>query len=317
MAWKKTLLLAAPVDDATRNTITQEFPDVAIVDGSDEAARRAAIPRTNIVYGGLSVDELKQAGELEFVQLPWIGLDGIRDEAWRKAGVRIANGRGNISYAVAEHSIGLILAFYRRLTPGRRPPDAPEWSGHPRHYSCIRGRTVGLLGTGSIAQEAAPLFRAFGCAILGCNRRGVTAPGIETIVPPDNPAALFREADIALNSLPGTDATRGFVTREMLDALGPEGLYVNVGRGATDNEDALLAALREGTLGGACLDVFPREPLPPDHPFWHMPNVVASPHTGGANDRHTAETGRLLVENMRRLRDGEPLAYEVDPALGY
>ena len=120
-------------------------------------------------------------------------------------------------------------------------------------------------------------------------------------------------------ALPLTSATRGILGRDAIASMKPGAYIVNVGRGPMIDETALIAALREGRLAGAYLDVFDEEPLPPDHPYWSTPNLYVSPHIAGVNsyERYWAMMGPLLLENTRRLLDGRPLVNAIDPSRSY
>ena len=126
-----------------------------------------------------------------------------------------------------------------------------------------------------------------------------------------------RTSTCSSSRVPLTPATTGLVDAEVLDALGPRGFLVNVGRGATIDETELVGALQAGSIAGAALDVFEVEPLPADSPLWSMPNVLVSPHMSGDYVGFEVEMVKVFTDNLERWRQGEPLHNVVDPALGY
>lgn len=173
--------------------------------------------------------------------------------------------------------------------------------------SQVHEQTVLVVGLGAIGWETARLAAALGARVIGVNRSPVEVEGAVRVVGLDQLVDVAREADAIVVTLPGATGTDGLVDAEVLGALRRGATVVNVGRGTVIDEDALIAALRDGVVGFAALDVTAVEPLPAGSPLWSMPNVVISPHTAAlspAEDRRIAE---LAAGNARRLLDGEPL----------
>ncbi|WP_421996202.1 2-hydroxyacid dehydrogenase [Reyranella sp.] len=176
-------------------------------------------------------------------------------------------------------------------------------------------RRVGVLGLGVIGQDTARKFAALGFPTAGWSRTAKDLPGIETFHGQDGLAALLARSDILVNVLPLTRDTKGILDAGAFAAL-PKGAYlVNMARGGHVVDADLLAALDSGHLAGAALDVFNTEPLPADHPYWTHPRVHVTPHIAGATNPRTASPG--IIENIRRLRAGQPLINTVDPKTGY
>lgn len=169
-----------------------------------------------------------------------------------------------------------------------------------------------MLGAGATGGRIAELLRAFrvDVALVGRTAR-------EGVVAADALAGVARGADVLVVACARTPGTRGRIDAALLDALGPGALVVNVSRGGIVDEAALLAALEEGRLGGAGLDVFATEPLPGDHPLWTAPNVVVTPHVAGHGVRYVRAMVARLLENLRRLAAGAPPLDVVDPTRGY
>jgi glyoxylate/hydroxypyruvate reductase A len=176
-------------------------------------------------------------------------------------------------------------------------------------------RRVGIMGLGSIGQDTAKKFAMLGFPTAGWSRTPKTVPGVETFHGSDGFQNFLARSDILVDVLPLTRDTRGLLDAAAFAAL-PKGAYfINMARGGHVVDEALLAALDSGHLGGAALDVFNQEPLPADHRYWTHPKVHVTPHIAGATNPRTASPG--VIENIRRLRSGQPLINRVDPKTGY
>jgi len=176
-------------------------------------------------------------------------------------------------------------------------------------------RRVGVLGLGSIGQDTADKFSRLGFPTAGWSRTAKTLPGVETFHSRDQLQRFLARSDILVNVLPLTRETHGLLDAAAFAAL-PKGAYViNMARGGHVVDEALLAALDSGHLSGAALDVFNQEPLPADHAYWRHPKVHVTPHVAGATNPRTASPG--VIENIKRMRAGQPLLRPVDPKTGY
>jgi len=209
------------------------------------------------------------------------------------------------------------LTHTRRLWEARDCQAARRWVHDELRGTVLAGRTMGVLGLGTIGVQVARRAAAFGMRVVGTVRRPRQIPGVERVYPPDEIDAVLREAAVLVIALPLTPATRGSVGARELAAL-PEGAFlVNIGRGGLVDEGALLAALRAGRLAGAGLDVFDTEPLPADSPLWAAPRLIITPHVAGDFPGYMDRIIPHFCENLRRYLGGQPLLNVVDPILGY
>jgi glyoxylate/hydroxypyruvate reductase A len=176
-------------------------------------------------------------------------------------------------------------------------------------------RRVGVMGLGTIGQDTAKKFAALGFPTAGWSRTARALPNIETFHGKDGFERFLARTDILVDVLPLTRDTRGILDATAFARLPKDAYFINMARGGHVVDEALLAALDSGHLAGAALDVFNTEPLPPEHPYWSHPKVHITPHMAGYTNPRTASPG--VIENIKRLRNGQPLIHTVDPKTGY
>ncbi|WP_081710262.1 D-2-hydroxyacid dehydrogenase [Arthrobacter sp. 35W] len=179
--------------------------------------------------------------------------------------------------------------------------------GQRRAVPQLSRQTVLVVGLGGIGRAVAGKLSALGVHVVGAHRRQVEAPGVERIIAMSELASAVRDVDAIVVCLPGTDATHRIISRTVLANVKPGVTIVNVGRGSTIDERALVEALADGRIGFAALDVFESEPLSPDSPLWDLPNVLISPHTAAINTGEERLIAELFAQNATRLLDGLPL----------
>jgi glyoxylate/hydroxypyruvate reductase A len=214
---------------------------------------------------------------------------------------------------MSEYAIYWALRHHRDIDKYAASQRAKVWK--PEEFVDTIHRRVGVMGLGTIGQDTAGKFAALGFPTAGWSRTAKTIAGIETFSGIEGLAKFLARTDILVDVLPLTRQTRGVLNAKAFGLL-PKGAYlVNMARGGHVVDDDLLAALDSGQLSGAALDVFNTEPLPPDHPYWSHPKVHVTPHIAGATNPRTASPG--VIENIKRLRAGQPLINTVDPKTGY
>jgi phosphoglycerate dehydrogenase-like enzyme len=230
----------------------------------------------------------------------------------------LTNARGVYSASLGEFVMAAVLFFAKDFPRMRRSQAARVWD--PFDVDWARGKTLGIVGYGDIGRAAAERARAFGMRILA-TRRNLDAvkrdPLVDEAVPLEARADLFARADYVVVATPLTAQTRGLVGVAEIGAMKPSGVLINVGRGPVIDEEALVAALREGRIRGAALDVFTTEPLPADHPFYAFENVLLSPHCADNTPGWLESSMRFFLENLDHFRAGRPLMNLVDKGQGY
>jgi phosphoglycerate dehydrogenase-like enzyme len=292
-------------------------------------------PNTEILYAfHLPPNVLELAPRLRWVQLHSAGADHILDHPIMNTDVVITTTSGIHAVPIAEYALASILA-YRWQVPlwthcqreSRWPSD--RWSLFSRPE--LRGSTLGVVGYGSIGREVGRLGKAFGMRVLALRRsasradEGYTVDGTgdpdgtipERFYPPQALKEMLAECDYVVLALPLTPATRHIVAEAELRAMKPTAYLVNIARGGLIDEAALIRALREGWIGGAGLDVFDQEPLPPDSPLWELNNALLSPHVAGFTPHYDERAVALFAQNLVRYLAGEPLLNQIDKTRGY
>lgn len=207
---------------------------------------------------------------------------------------------------LAEFALLGVLAGFKHVAWMHEQQADRTWAP-PRYVEMVQGSTVVVVGLGSIGRACAERLAQLGATVVGVHRRQVEAPGVSRIVPVERMAEALAEADAVILALPGTEQTEGMFDAAAVDALKAGAVFVNVGRGNTVDEAALIRSLREGRIGYAALDVTAVEPLPADSPLWDEPNLLLSPHTMARTRDEPRRIVELFAENARRYLDGEPL----------
>jgi len=238
---------------------------------------------------GASNELMDSLPALEIIAINGIGTDNVDLERARARSIHVTTTPDVLTDDVADMAIALLLATARRICVADRFVRAGRWPGeHMPLATRVSGKRLGILGLGHVGRAIGRRGEGFSMSIAYCNLQPVAEVGY--LYRPDV-LALSRESDFLVVAASGGPDTRGLVDRAVLDALGPSGILVNVARGSVVDEPALVAALAEGRLGGAGLDVFANEPNVPQE-LWHMDNVVLQPHRASA----TVETRRAMAE---------------------
>lgn len=271
----------------------------------------AALPTANYLVGFIAsslTDELyEKAGQLKFVQLLSAGYDTLDVAAATRAGIRVANNGGGNANATAEHAILLTLATSRHLVWQHNTVVSGKWQGTnaPRRHE-LRGRTLGIVGFGTIGRKVASVAQALGMSVLyydiaRLREHEEAALGVSFRLLDE----LLRSSDVVSLHVPLNDATKGLIGRHELDQMRSSALLINTSRGAVVDETALVGALSTGVIGGAGLDVFEQEPPPKDHPFFKLDNVVLTPHLAGPTWESRTAVMRNAFDNIERFERGQ------------
>ena len=338
-------ILSARYRAGDLDRIREAAPGARIVTLSREGLTDEPVDDVEVLLRGwLSSDAfdrlLARAPRLTWVHSASAGVERALTPAARERGIVITNARGVFSRPIAEYVLMMILAVSRRL-PGLLELQR-ERTWQPLEGVELRDVTVGIVGLGSIGRAVGALATAFGCRVVAIRRRveqgsgslaAGAAPGgdadasaegpsfgevmLERVGGPETLPQLLAESDFVVLAAPLTPETEDMIDAEALAAMKPSAWLINVARGRLIDERALLNALRDGQIGGAILDTFRDEPLPPSSPFYDLSNVIVTPHTSWSSGRVLDRSVELFCDNLRRYAAGEPLLNVVDPTAGY
>jgi len=268
----------------------------------------------DIVFGdpGLIRGVLPGLPHLRWVQSIWAGVEPLLDLGLRRDYL-LTNARGVFGGLISEFVFSYLLLHERRIFQRYQSQQDTRWDNSIT--GTLSGKTIGLLGVGSIGTVLAVTAKHFGLSVRGYTRSSESCPDVDVYYHGPGLGDFASGLDYLVNVLPNTTLTRHIVDASLLGRLGDRAVLINAGRGAAVDEPALADALQNGSLAMAVLDVFEQEPLPPAHPFWHTPNLYMTFHTSAPS--LPADLSRLFIENYRRYVGGQPLLHVVDFERGY
>lgn len=278
------------------------------------------VAECEVIFGGGRLPEiLPVARSLRWLHSASAGMELFVEWTRDYPDLLLTSSAGVYDQPIAEHALGLLLALRRQIGVAVRASVESRWERLPTPIE-ITGRTLGIVGLGSIGRATAKIAKlGFGMRVLG-HRRRETGPvdHVDALYHGrDGLLAMLPECDQVLVAAALTPATRHLLDADALDQLPPHAVVLNIARGAIIDEAALIERLRDGRLAGAGLDVFEHEPLSAESPLWSLPQVVITPHNAGWSDRVHEHRLRLFCTQLRRYLAGEPLLNQVDRAAGY
>jgi phosphoglycerate dehydrogenase-like enzyme len=312
------VLLLAWMPDSMLPRLAGEFTGCEVIDARDPAVFDRHWGRAAITFGLPPVDRLGEAPRLRWIQLISAGVPQELCPLARRAGITVTNLAGLYGSSIAEHALALMGMLARNLHVAVRNQQAGRWDRDVATTMVdLQGRTLAVVGLGSIGRGIARLARAYGMRVLGCRRTDQLTPHVDQLYPCRQLHAMLGESDYVAVAAPLTAHTEGMLGPAEFGAMKRGAIYVNVSRGGIAQEPALLDALRSGQLAAAGLDVFAVEPLPPEHPFWTMPQVVISPHYSGETINASVRPAQRFARNLRAWLLGGELEGRVDLEWGY
>ena len=304
--------------------LRRRLPDVTFTHALDARADVEGIVDADAVFTWTMTPEmLGRARRLRWVHSSAVAVGTLPLRELAARGVTITNSRGIQSAAIAEHAIGCLLAIAKRLPLLIRSQDQRRWGQNELVAEAmpwlVQGRSMGIIGLGTIGQAVAVRAAALGMRVAGVRRRQTEGrpEGVAEVLGPERLADVVASSDVLVLAAPWTESTDRLINEQTIRRMKRGSVLINVARGQLVDESALAMALAEGHLGGAVLDVFNEEPLPPTSPLWSAPNAIITPHTSGFRADHWDAVVELFATQIDRFRKGLPLLNTVDPEAGY
>ncbi len=263
---------------------------------------------------------LNQMKNLRWCHTDSAGVDNyIKTGLFTDRTILLTNSSGAFGRAISEHIIMVTLMLMRRMPEYNRIVSSKQWK-HDLSIRSIAGSNVAIIGTGNLGMTAAEKFRNLGAAnVIGFSRSGKNKKPFSNVYQMHEFGSRIQDADVIVLCLPDTPETRGIMDAEKIAMIPETAFLINVGRGTTIDQDALINSLNEEKIAGAALDVVNPEPLPPEHPLWTAKNCVITPHCSGdmGLEYSVDKTVDYFCENLKRYAEGKPLINLIDPDAGY
>ena len=303
------IVLAMPDEVIARyhDPLAAHFPEIELdaVNHRDKVDPYIAAADVLVTFGAMMGDEVfRKAKSLKWVQVLGTGVDRVADSPSLGENVIVTNMPGIHGAPVAEAAIASMLALARQIPRSVRAQDRAEWERFPARL--IDGKTAVIFGLGVIAEALAPRLKALGMRVVGVSSAPRAIPGFDTVLPRERLIEALGAAHHFILLTPHTRSTLRIVGEGAFRAMPRGGYFVNLGRGETVDEDALVRVLKDGHLAGAALDVFSVEPLPKTHKLWAMKNVLITPHLGGFYDEYPDRSLPVVERNLRHFLASEP-----------
>ena len=298
--------LTESVRNQYRDRLQAHFPEVAVrlVDHHSKVDPYIAAADALLTFTPmLTAKVLAQAKSLKWIQTLGTGVDNLIDQPTLRKDVIVTNVRGIHGPPVSEAALGTMLALARNLPGAVRGQDAHEWRRWPAQL--LHNKTVGIFGVGLIAEALAPKCKAFGMSVVGVSSAPRPVAGFDRMHGRNELLQVVGDFDFFVLLTPLTEATRNSIDAKVFAAMKRSSFLVNLARGGVVDEPALVEALKSGRIAGAALDVFNQEPLPGDHPFWAMQNVLITTHQGGFCDVYIDYALPTVAANMRSFLNGD------------
>lgn len=301
----KLLILSREQDEYTKHIRQADLPNLNIVTEHSECEIVLGEPR-------IIREHLAQLPNVKWIQSIYAGVEALMDPSLRRDYV-LTNARGVFGELMSEYVFGYMLAHEKRIFERFKAQQAKKWDRS--ESGLLRGKTLGLLGVGSIGAHLAGTAKHFGMPVMGFTRASEDCMDVDRYYHEPDILKFANNLDYLISVLPRTKDTNKIVNMDLLDALPPHAIFINVGRGNAVDEPALVEALEQGKIAGAVLDVTEKEPLPEDHPFWTTPNLLLTFHTSAIS--YPEDITKLFSENYHLYIEGKPLKYQVDFEKGY
>ena len=332
------VLITVDMPDALLDRLRAVSPHIEIDllptgDASDFTEEQ--LGEMEVLYTRQALPEPEQVPNLRWIQFHWSGIDAFVDQSLLRSDMIVTTLSGAAVPQMAEFALTMMLSLSHHMPSMMEDQKEKVWADNkftrfrPKE---LRGSTVGIVGYGNIGREIARICQALGAQVLATKRDlktldagGYVLEGMgdlqadipERLYPPQALPSMASECDFLVLTVPLTPETRGLVNAKVFESMKDTAYLIDVSRGGVVDQGALVEALREETIAGAALDVYPVEPLPESSPLWELPNVILSPHVAGTSGQYLERAADLFAKNLRRYVANEPLLNRYDSKRGY
>ena len=299
------VLILDPHAETYRDHLSAEFPALQFVLAHGASELPADLSDIDVLISfaiELTDDFYRRTTQLKWIQCLATGVDQVLRRPSLRKETLLTSGRGIHGAPMRETVVYMMMGVSRGVARLVDDQKAHEWNR--RYYSLFNGKTAVVVGVGVVGTAIARLLKAFGMHVVGVTRMPRAVEGFDETLPTDRLADAAARADFLINVLPANKDNALLFNEGVFAAMKPAAYYISAGRGQTVDEAALIAALRSNRIAGAALDVFQTEPLPPDSPFWDLPNVFITPHLGGYTSEYEDLIVPLIADNMRDFLAG-------------
>lgn len=269
-----------------------------------------------ICYNPFETLDISKMKNLKWIQLSSIGVDQVQKEKAVKQNIIVSNNKGGYSIAISEWVISKILELCKHSYKFYKNKENKIWKMDTSLLE-LYGKTVGIIGTGTIGIETAKRLKPFGVNVFGVNTTGRKVEFFDKCFAKENTNEMLKECDIVVVLIPGTEETYHFVNERSFSAMKDGVFFINAARGSVVDERALIKNIQNKKIKGAALDVFEKEPLAEDSPFWNFENVIINPHNSWISEMKNVRKYNIIYENMKRYISGQKLLNVVDLYKGY
>jgi phosphoglycerate dehydrogenase-like enzyme len=301
----KVMILTRNADEYKHLIETAQLPELELT--TDLSVGEIVLGEAQLIK-----DELPRLSNLKWVQATSAGVEPLVEPAQRRDYI-LTNARGIFGGLMSEYVFGYLLFHEKRIFERMQAQQAKQWERY--EPGVLHGKTIGLLGVGSIGAHLAGTAKHFGMTVMGYTRASETSKQVDQYFHGRDILKFAEGLDYLVSILPRTKDTNQIVDTQVLNTLPAHAVFINVGRGNAVDEAALVKALNESRLAVAVLDVFDQEPVPEDHPFWTTPNLYMTFHTSAIT--YPPDMTKLFAENYRLYIAGKPLKHQVDFKRGY
>ncbi len=318
---KRKMVITHNIADQELSQLREVIPEWEIISGRKPEIWKNHLKDAEIIAGwkkGIEADIVAEDAKLRWLQSWSAGVNAMPLDVMQKKNILLTSASGVHAFPISETIFALILGLTRKIHTYVKQQQAKTWH-HAQLKLEIHQKTIGIIGVGAIGKETAKIAKAFGMNVLGVRNSGKQEENVNEMYTSDQLDVVLPQCDYVVMTLPLTKATRNLFAASQFQLMKPSAFFINIGRGEIVHEQDLIAALENGAIAGAGLDVFATEPLPEDSPLWEMENVIITPHTAGSTEHYDKRVvDDILIPNLRDYLSGKkPSVNLVDYAKGY